>query len=124
MSISIYSDLPSMEHVFVIDVEGAQTKKRFTGQFKYRRPTISTKYKIAKTMASLVGEGSVDEVVKHFLQTSAFLEHCLVEYPTWWQESNYGRDLYDENIVDELVAKAMAFEDEWQKQLGMPSPAQ
>lgn len=122
MTISIYSSLPSMDHIFSIDIEGEKTKMRFTGQFTYRRPTISKRSEIAKTVAKMNGDqqSNLDDYTKDMNQIIGWLEHCLIEFPSWWKESNYGRDLYDDNVISELSAQIMRFEEQWQTQIGKP----
>lgn len=122
MTLSIYSSLPSMEHVFSIDLEGTQTKARFTGQFTYRRPTIQKRSEIAKTVAKLNGDqkSNLDDDMKSLHQVIGWLEHCLVEFPDWWKESNFGMSLYDDNIITELSSTIFKFEEQWQKQVGTP----
>lgn len=123
MAVSLYSSLPSMDHAFRIDVEGSVTGVKFVGDFVYRRPTIKKQADISVTIAkmNLDSDGAdLSELAKNTRQNLAWLEHCLIECPDWWRESNYGKDLYDNNVIDEISTKVMGFEEQWTKQAKKP----
>ncbi len=108
------SSLPSMEHSFHINVEGSDTKKRFTGDFTYRRPNNRAKIEIDKTETRLNGDlVNLNEDTKFVNEVYATLRHTLTACPDWWKDSDYGYDLYDLNVALEIFKEVRAFEKKW-----------
>lgn len=106
--------LPSMEHVFTVDLKGEETGKVFEGTFTYKRPNLRVQSQIAKTTAVLDGGiANLDPDTKLIHNILATLKHTLIEYPKWWEETDYGYELYDVNIPIEIYKNIKEFEKDW-----------
>ena len=106
--------LPSMEHVFTIDLKGSETGNKFEGTFKYKRPNLRVQSEIAKTQALLNGGiQGLDEDTAFLHMMIANLRHTLTESPQWWKECDYGYELYDSNVIIEIFKQTREFEQNW-----------
>jgi hypothetical protein len=43
----------------------------------------------------------------------AYCKHTVTDAPKWFFESDYGYDLYDENVLREVYFKVMEHEEKW-----------
>lgn len=108
------TELPSMNHVFTIDLKGSETGRQFQGTFTYKRPNIRMQSEIAKTAAVLNGGiQGVDEDTIFLHGILATLKHTLIESPDWWKKEDYGYELYDMNVILEIYKSIKKFEEEW-----------
>lgn len=107
--------LPPLEYSFDIEVIGNKTKNRYNGNFTFKKPNLGMKAEIAKTSARLGADVamSLDVNTQTLHYTMAWLQHTLVNFPKWWEESNFGHELYDENVLTALLKKTMEFERQW-----------
>jgi len=107
--------MPEMTTTFEIEVRGNETKSLFVGKFKYVRPTLGARTRIASTIARLNGdvENLNNFEIDQLNRSLAYLRHTIVESPEWWQNSLYGMELYDSNVVDAVYNKCIDFEEEW-----------
>lgn len=110
--------LPSMEHTFSINVQGTDTGRYYDGTFTYVRPNLHKKSEIAK-MSSRLNEDlkTLPEDIVAFNYICANLFFTITSFPDWWSEANYGRDLYDANVVYEIFKKVTDFENDWQQRI-------
>ena len=122
--------LPDSEHDFVLESDGAFTKAKYSGKFKFRVPNIKASLTEQKKFAELNGT-SVEEELKKLPEDVliinsmiAFLHATLVECPEWFKASEYGHDLYDSNILGEIYTKCKAFEREYTEKLWAPKDEQ
>ena len=105
--------IPSMETTFSINVQGKETGKYFEGTFTYRRANLHERAEIGAMVTRLGGDlKNLPYVVRNYNEMRAVLFHCLKSSPKWWEDSQFGQDFYDVNIVEEIYNKCMAFEDE------------
>lgn len=115
------NQLPEFENAFSIEsLEGNFTKRKFSGDFKHRIPTLKINAAIDKHFAILNGGLTEDvlpaETIKlHYM--IAYLKFTLVEAPNWWKDADYGYDLRDSNVVEEIFNKARSFEDDYIKKV-------
>lgn len=110
--------LPSMETTFEIDIKGNDTGKQWRGTFTYRRLNYKLKLEAAKYAAILNGDlKTLQQDIKFTNDVLAILKYGLVDYPKWWEECNYGLEVYDDNIIAELYKKCDEFEQEFRKQI-------
>jgi hypothetical protein len=109
------NEIPDDTEVFQLDVVGRITKRRFLGEFKCKIPTMKTQGMIGRHEAMLNGEYSVylDAGVKKIHKMIAYLRFTLIDTPLFWRESDLGYELRDDNVVEEVYDKVMAFEDKW-----------
>lgn len=118
MAKPLTSSLPPMDTSFEIQVAGRETKINWIGKFKYKRPSLGARGRIEVMHRRLNGDQeSLDREVDEFHAMVAHLRHTLVEWPTWWQESNFGLDLYDGNVVSEVHDRCMTFEASWKEKV-------
>lgn len=117
--LAIYSNLPSMEHTFQLDISGNATGTQYLGNFTFVRPTIGARSEIAKLCAKLGGEYAltIDEDTKNMHYTLAWLRHTLTNYPSWWKDSDFGVGIYDSNVISELLKETLKFDNQWAKDL-------
>lgn len=117
--------LPSREHTFQINVQGSESGKQFTGSFTYRKPSLGTRSEISKTMARLnEGLKTLDEDTLLLHEIWATLRHTLVKAPEWWEQSAFGYDLDDINVLVELYKECKNFETNYFKKLVEPAEEQ
>lgn len=106
--------LPSMESTFTLDVKGSETNQAFSGTFTYKRPNLKVKSEIAKTKARLNEDlRNLDEDTQLLHEILATLKHTLIKTPDWWQQADYGYDLYDVNVPIEIYKHCQKFEKEF-----------
>lgn len=112
--------LPPMNHTFLVDLEGSETKQKFTGTFTYKRPNLRSKSQIAK-MAARLNEDlkNLDEDIAFLHQVLAHLYYTLEPHDNavWWKSSDNGYNLYDVNVVIEIYKECQKFEDKWFKEV-------
>lgn len=110
--------LPNMEHTFKIQVVGKESGLNWSGEFKYRRPTLGLRGQIDVMRVRLNQDlRTIDQETDLIHTALAHLRYTLVESPEWWKESDYGGDLYDSNVVVDVYTKCMDFEKEWAKKV-------
>jgi hypothetical protein len=110
--------LPDMEHTFKIQIEGNESKINWAGEFKYRRPSLGTRGQIDVMRCKLNQDlRSIDQETNLIHTALAHLRFTLHATPEWWQESDYGGDLMDANVVTEIYSKCMDFERDWAKKV-------
>lgn len=116
--------LPNMEYSFDIQETGKETGVNWVGKFKYKRPTLGARARIAVTYASLCGDMTNlgNDEVDDFNAILAHLRHTITESPDWWSDSFYGLDLYDGNIISSIYNKCMKFEEEWKEKIHGGNP--
>lgn len=114
-------NLPNNETTFTVDVEGEVTGNRYTGSFTAicvpnQRQKAAAALLESEMLVSTKGDLSVlDENTRYFIKCIAQLQFRLIKFPTWWQESDGGRNLYDINPIVEAMSKALDAENEWRK---------
>jgi len=102
-----------MEHSFRINLKGEETGKIFEGDFVYKRPSIRTDSEISKTKAMLDGGMNLDEDTQFIHKVLATLKHTIQNCPKWWEDSDFGFELYDLNVVFDVYKETQKFEKEW-----------
>lgn len=106
--------LPSMEYSFNVDLEGSDTKQRWSGNFVYKRPNLRVKSQISRMTARLNEDlANLDEDTVFLHRVLAALRHNLIESPQWWKDNDYGFELYDLNIILEIYRVTQKFENDY-----------
>lgn len=106
--------LPSMETTFTIDVKGSDTGQQYQGTFTYKRPNLRARSNAAKLAARLNEDlVNLDSDMKFTHQILAELRFSLIQTPEWWQKSDFGLELFDENVIFEIYKNCVAFEKDW-----------
>lgn len=101
--------LPSNEYTFSVKLKGEKTKTSYEGAF-----TVKCLLTIAE-MSDLGlkideysrGSTTLIQGVALLIRALAELEVRIIKAPSWWKDSNGGRDLMDTNVVYEVFNKAL-----------------
>lgn len=110
--------LPPMETEFTVHVEGDETHQTFSGDFKYRRPSIGDRGLIEVNRARLTGDQqTIAADTSDLMYVLAFLKVTLRACPDWWEAAGYGSKLYDTNVVLAVYDKCLDFEKEWKRKV-------
>lgn len=111
--------IPEKDTEFQLKSTGALTKEKYSGTFKCKIPNLRVQAQIAKTKAFLNAgfEDSLDSQMKNLHQMVAYLKHTVTDSPDWFRESDYGYDLFDANVVEEIYLKVLRFEEDWLEQV-------
>lgn len=108
------STLPSMQTTFAVKVKGSDTGQVFEGSFTYKRLNLRAKSNAAKLAARLNEDlANLEPDMKFTHQILAELRYSLIESPEWWQKSDFGLELFDENVIFEIYKNCVAFEKDW-----------
>lgn len=109
------TELPSMEFDFPFEGIGKITKKNYRGEFSYKMPNTKVQCLIDKHFAFLNGELAqyLDASTIKVHRKVAYLRYTLTDFPKFWKDSDLGYALMDHNIIDEVHAKVIVFENEW-----------
>lgn len=107
--------IPDRDYEFEVNVKGSITGQEYEGKFKSRIPNLRTQAMIAKTYAFYNAgfEATLDAQIKNLHRMAAYLKHTITEAPEWFMHTDYGYDLYDENVVSEIYFKVLKYEEEW-----------
>lgn len=115
------SELPEMTNEFVIDVVGTITKKRFLGDFTSKIMNQKEQALIVKKRAFLNGPDAqgLDDITLYLHYRIAYLRYALVldSVPKFWTDSDYGYELYDSNVIEEIFVKVLAWEKTWMEKV-------
>ena len=110
-------DLPKNEVSFVFDCVGEVTGKKYDGDFTVmcvlnmfqKRAYEVEKTRIQSDQANpSMGLMGIGEVL-------ANLRVRIIKSPNWWDDSNGGYDILDENMLVVLYDKVMEQEENWKK---------
>ena len=108
--------LPSNTGSFnILDLEGIVTKHKYSGNFVSKVPNLRIQANIAKFRGVLNGgdDAGLDLGTQNLHHMIAYLKHVLVEFPKWWEESDYGYELYDINVIEKIYEEALKLENDW-----------
>lgn len=109
---------PKFEHTFSIKVKGVESKELFEGPFVYKHPNIRMDCEISKTKAMLDGGiANLDLDTQETHRVLATLKHTLIEYPKWWEDCDFGYELYDANVISKIYNETLEFEKKLKKEL-------
>lgn len=114
-------DVPDTTHVFMVDVEGETTKKRFVGEFTCKIPRKKEQCLIDKHRAFLNGDlaTQLGPETLRFHHMISYLRYTVDDKvaPKWWKEADLGYELYDENVVKAVYDNVLDFEVNWLKEI-------
>lgn len=111
--------LSNNEHKFYFKSKGDVTGQPFEGDFVVKCVLNNMEQVEVGIRTDRYNAGSMTINPAHALinRTIAELEMRVIEAPTWWKESDYGRTLYDTNILYEVFAKTMEGQKIWHERL-------
>lgn len=97
------------------DVIGELTKEPYGGKFECKIPNQRIQANIAKYKAFLNGgmDATLDANTKNLHHMTAYCKFTLVECPEWFVESDYGYDLYDNNVLEAVYHEILKKEEAW-----------
>jgi hemolysin activation/secretion protein len=102
--------LPSNEYSFSLSAQGEKTKQKFEGSFTVKC-LLSNKELIEvglRTDAYNNGSQSVSTTGVGLMNRAiAYLEVAITKAPSWWKDSDSGRELLDRNVLYEVYNKAL-----------------
>lgn len=107
--------IPNRDHEFTIKVVGDLTKESYEGEFQCKIPNLKTQSLIAKTKAFYNAgfDVTLDVSIKNLHHMVAYCKHTITKAPEWFLASDYGYDLYDENVLTEIYLKIVEHEEKW-----------
>lgn len=107
--------IPSKDFEFSIDVQGTLSSEKYVGSFKCKIPSLKEQAQIAKYKAFLNGglAESLDKSIVNLHHMVAYCRFTVTQAPEWFVETDYGYDLFDQNVVEEVYHKILKFEEEW-----------
>lgn len=109
----------SNEYTFMLSSKGESTEQKYEGAFKVKcLLTNAEKVNIGLRLDSYNGGSkTVAAGVAILNATLAELDVRVIEAPSFWKDSDNGRELMDTNIVYEVFAKANEAEADFKKRL-------
>jgi len=107
--------IPTRDHEFSINLQGILTKQDYEGTFKSKIPNLKAQAQMAKTKAFLNAgfEDSLDPSTKNLHHMVAYLKHTVTDGPEWFYSTDYGYDLYDMNIIEDIYQNILKAEESW-----------
>lgn len=107
--------IPDRAKEFEIKVKGALTGEEYEGEFKCQIPRLREQAMIAKEKAFLNAgfDATLDKAIKSLHHMVAYLKHTIKDAPDWFMQTDYGYDLYDTNVVEEVYHSVLKLEEEW-----------
>jgi hypothetical protein len=110
------TSLPKTNGTFSLsEFEGTTTGHKYSGSFACQIPNNRIAAKISKSKALLNAglDSSLDIFTKNLHHMVSYCKHTLTEAPDWFTESEYGYDLYDFNVLEEIYFQILKKEEEW-----------
>lgn len=106
---------PTTSEPIQIDLFGNFTKKRYLGEFVCRIPTLKDQSMIGRHESMLNGEFPIylDPGVKKLHKWISHLKYTLVDFPSFWRDSELGFTLRDPNVVEAVYEAVIAYENKW-----------
>lgn len=107
--------LPSENPFFEIDVVGSVSGERYKGRFECQIPNLRIQANIDKYKRFLNGgmDATLDKNTLNLHHMTAYCKFTLVEAEKWFIESDWGYDLFDQNVLEEVYNQILAKEEKW-----------
>lgn len=107
---------------FLFECEGELTKEKYVGKFTCRQLLTSFQKSAADfDRRSFLGQPGQNEQISEDVATMAFvlsqLKARIVSGPLFWKETNFLKDLVDENVSLELYKKCLEVETKFRENL-------
>lgn len=109
----------SNEYTFHLSVKGESTGLKYEGTFKVKcLLTTSEKVDIGLRLDSYNrGSKTVSQGVAVLNATLAELDVRIMESPSFWKDSDYGRELLDTNVIYEVFKKSNEAEEDFKERI-------
>jgi len=101
--------LPQDKMTFDIDLEGNITHERYHGTFSVKcLLTNAETLQIAAAVDKMGGNSqTMPAPYRQFMKALCELDFLVLDAPAFWKNSEGGRTLKDQNVVNEVYAKAL-----------------
>lgn len=111
--------LANNEHKFYFKQKGDVTGQSFEGDFVCKCVLSNVEMIEVGLRVDRYNGGSktLNPALALMNRTIAECEVRIIKAPTWWQESDSGRSLYDSNILYSVFTEVMKGEKEWADRL-------
>ena len=115
----MYDILPKNEKNFDLKTKGETTSVSYEGRFKCKCILdISGKHSLELEKTRLMADyANPTNGLQGISLTIATLRAKLVEWPSWWDDSNYGLNILDENVILEIFDQVEDAEIKWRLDL-------
>jgi len=102
-----------------VDITGSETGEKYAGVFVFRElPTFRERMAASKIRNDITGpNASMNSAEWARAEISAQLQVRVIKAPKWWEQSDGGLDLVDENVVVEIFNAAMKTENDARERL-------
>lgn len=112
-------DLPSKEKIFHFEHVGLETGKRYEGQFTALcLLNVGQKHALSLEKTRLLGSyANPTDDLAGFAVILANLRAKIKDGPTWWQQSQGGATVDDEDVLVALFRKVEEMETSWREDL-------
>lgn len=107
--------IPDKSNKFSLKAKGSLSGEEYSGDFECKIPNLRDQALIAKNKAFLNGgmEASLDKATKNLHHMVSYCKYTLISCPDWFAETDFGYDLFDQNIVEEVFNKILESEELW-----------
>ncbi len=108
--------LPKKSPFFEIkEAKGDTTGEVYYGSFECQIPSLRTQSEISKYKAFLNGglDATLDKQTLNLHHMHAYCKYCVTKAPDWFVETDYGLDLYDQNILEKVYYAVLEKEENW-----------
>lgn len=115
MSSEAAGGAPPTEKQFSISIQGSLSKRPYQGDFVCKIPNQKERSQARRFQASLDGPNALnlDVATLNLHYMVSHLRFSLKNSPEWWRNSDFGFELLDYNVIQEVYDKVLEFEDEW-----------
>jgi hypothetical protein len=115
----MYDVLPKNEKNFDFKSQGETTGLDYDGRFKCKCVLdIAGKHSLELEKTRLMADfANPTTGLQGISLTIATIRAKLVEWPSWWDEGNYGLGILDENIILEIYDDVQKAESDWRSEL-------
>lgn len=108
--------LPKTNPFFEIkNIVGETTKQEYSGKFVCKIPNLRIQAQIDKYFRFLNGgmDATLDKRTLNLHRMASYCKFTLIEAEDWFRDTDYGLDLYDENVLEEVYNNILEKEEEW-----------
>lgn len=111
--------LPDSQYEFSLECQGAVTGKSYEGSFEGKIMNNREQAKVAKNKAFLNAgfDATLDVGTKNLHHMVSYLKFALTSAPSWFTESDFGYDLFDANVVEEIYGQVIKAEEAWYRDI-------
>lgn len=111
----MYSTLPKNEKTFAIDILGEDTGLKYQGEFTVRCVlNMAGKHQLELEKTRLMADyANPSRGLAGIAISLATIRARIVKAPDWWEETDFGAEIIDENVILELYDRCVSAENDW-----------